>query len=309
MKRLGLIGLGIVGSRVAANLLKAGYPLTVFDIREEALEGACGRGAARASSPKAVGERSDAILLSLPSPKEVKEALFGEEGAAHGLGRGRMVINLSTIGPKAAIEIGEGLRAMGIEFIDAPITAPYMGYLAAERGELTILVGCEEGAFEEAERILSKIGKVVVRVGPVGSGQAVKLANNLMAAINTLGLFEAALWASKYGIDPKTLEVLRFGTGDSWALRNRLPKLLARDFSPGFKTGLMHKDIGLFLEEARELNLFTPLAGLVYQLLQAAKAFGLGEEDWGSIIKVYEAINGVKVGSPGRPPGSSSSRS
>ncbi|MEM2602262.1 MAG: NAD-binding protein, partial [Candidatus Bathyarchaeia archaeon] len=129
---------------------------------------------------------------------------------------------------------------------------------------------------------------------------AVKLANNLMAAINTLGLFEAALWASKYGIDPKALEVLRFGTGDSWALRNRLPRLLERDFEPGFKTSLMHKDIGLFLEGAKELNLFTPLAGLVYQLLQAAKAFGLGEEDWGSIIKVYEAINGIRVGSPGR---------
>ncbi|MEM2602263.1 MAG: NAD(P)-binding domain-containing protein, partial [Candidatus Bathyarchaeia archaeon] len=160
---MGIIGLGIVGSRVAANLMKAGYPLTAFDIRGEALEEACRRGAARASSPKEVGERSDAILLSLPSPKEVKEALFGDEGAARGLRRGCMAINLSTIGPRAAIEIGEGLRAMGIEFVDAPVTAPYMGYLAAERGELTILVGCEEGAFEEAKEILSKIGKVVVR--------------------------------------------------------------------------------------------------------------------------------------------------
>ncbi|MEM3462687.1 MAG: NAD(P)-dependent oxidoreductase, partial [Candidatus Bathyarchaeia archaeon] len=242
VKNLGIIGLGIVGSRVAANLMKAGYPLTAFDIREEALEEACRRGAARASSPKAVGERSDVILLSLPSPKEVKEAIFGWEGAAYGLRRGCMAINLSTIGPKAAIEIGEGLRAMGIKFVDAPVTAPYMGYLAAERGELTVTVGCEEGAFEEAREILSRISKVVVRVGPVGSGQAVKLANNLMAAINTLGLFEAALWASKYGIDPKALEVLRFGTGDSWALRNRLPRLLERDFEPGFKTSLMHKD-------------------------------------------------------------------
>jgi 3-hydroxyisobutyrate dehydrogenase-like beta-hydroxyacid dehydrogenase len=300
MKRLGLIGLGIGGSRVAANLLKAGYSLAVFDIREGAFEDVCRRGAARASSPREVGEKSDAILLSLPSPKEVKEALFGEEGAARGLRRGCMAINLSTIGPKAAIEIGEGLRGIGIEFVDAPVTAPYMGYLAAERGELTVLVGCDEGAFERAKEILSKVGKVVVRVGPVGMGQVVKLANNLMAAINTLGVFESALWAAKHGVDPRALEVLRFGTGDSWALRNRLPRLLERNFEPGFKTSLMHKDMGLFLEEAKELNLFTPLAGLVYQLLQAAKAFGLGEEDWGSIIKVYEAINKVKVGCSGQ---------
>jgi len=297
MRRLRVIGLGVVGSRVAANLLKAGYPLTAFDVRGEAVEGVVEKGAARASSPKEVGERSDAVMLSLPSPKEVEEALFGEKGAAEGLRSGCMAINLSTIGPKAAIGIGERLRAKGVQFVDAPVTAPYMGYLAAERGELTVLVGCDERSFEEAREILSKIGKVVVRVGPVGNGQVVKLVNNVMAAINTLGVFEGALWAAKQGVDPKALhEVLRFGTGDSWALRNRLPRLLERDFEPGFKTSLMHKDVGLFLEGAKELNLFTPVAGLIYQLLQAAKAFGLGEEDWGSIIKIYEAINGIEMG-------------
>ncbi len=296
MVGVGVVGLGVVGSRIVKHLMRSGHDLTVYDIRAEVLEAFKGLGVRVASSVKQLSELSDVVILTLPSPKEVEEVLFSEGGVVSGLRRGGVVINLGTVGPRAALSFYERLKPHGIKYVDAAVTAPYMGYLAAERGDLTIMVGCDDDVFDEVSYILKIFGRRVIRTGYVGSAQVVKLANNVMSAIAFIGVVEGTLWAVKHGVDPLIVyEVVKEGSGDSWALRNRLPRLVEEDFTPGFKTSLMLKDVTLFLEECRDLKLFTPLVGMVYQLLQASMASGLAEMDWGALVKVYEAVNNVKI--------------
>lgn len=296
MAKIGVLGLGVIGSRISKHLINAGYQVVVYDVRNDAVESFRDL-AIIATSARHLGALSDTVLLTLPSPKEVYEVLFNPDGVVHGLRSGGIVINLSTVGPKAAVDFWRQLRQYGIKYVDAAVTAPYMGYLAAERGDLTIMVGCDDiELFNEVQGVLRSFSRKVVYTGSVGTAQVVKLANNIMSAVAYLGVIEGTLWAVKHGVDPKVVyEVVKDGSGDSWALRNRLPRLLEGDFNPGFKTGLMLKDVSLFLEEAKELRMFTPVVSLVHQLIQAAMALGLEELDWGSVVKVYETINKVRV--------------
>jgi len=296
LTKIGIIGLGVIGSRVSKHLINAGYQVIVHDIRSDIMESFKGL-ATIASSVRQLGELSDIVLLTLPGPKEVYEVLFNPDGIVYGLRRGGIVINLSTVGPRAAADFWRQLKSYGIKYVDAAVTAPYMGYLAAEKGDLTVMVGCDDiMLFNEVQGVLRSFSKKVIYTGPVGTAQVVKLANNVMSAVAYLGVIEGTLWAVKHGVDPKVVyEVVKDGSGDSWALRNRLPRLIEGDFRPGFKTGLMLKDVGLFLEEARELKMFTPVVCLVHQLIQAAMALGLEELDWGAVVKVYETVNKVKV--------------
>lgn len=295
MVAVGVIGLGVVGSRVAKNFVKAGFQVVVYDVREDVLPEFKTLNAVVGGSPADVGSKSEFVFLTLPSANEVEDVLFGEKGVVKGLKAGGVVINLSTIGPKYAINFYRRLRDFGIEYVDGAVTAPYMGYLAAERGDLTIMVGCDEGVYGRVKELLSVLGRRVYRTGPVGTAQAVKLANNIMSAIAYLGVVEGALLAVKYGVDTDVLhEVISNGSGDSWALRNRLPRLASRNFEPGFKTKLMLKDVTLFLEHAGELGIFTPLTALLQQLLRAA-SLELAELDWGSIATIYEKFSGTEI--------------
>jgi len=292
--RVGFIGLGAMGSRMARNIIKAGYTTIVYDIRREAIEELVKLGALPASSPKEVASNSDVVLLSLPSSSHVEEVMLGPGGVLEGARPGLLVIDLSTIDPTTTRKIHQEALKRGVRFIDAPVSG---GTWAAETATLTIMVGApDDETFNEAVEVLKHIGRTIVRVGGVGHGQVLKLANNAIAAATLLATVEALVWAAKQGVDlGKAVEVIASSSGDSWQLRNRVPRILKRVFEPGFKTSLMLKDLGLFLRAASEANLYTPIISLAFQQLQLALASGYSEEDYGSIAKVYEKLAGVEL--------------
>jgi len=293
-RRVGFIGLGAMGSRMAKNIVKAGYMTTVYDIRRQAVEELVSLGAQPASSPRDVATRSDVILLSLPSSPHVEEVMLGPEGVLEGASPGLLVIDLSTIDPATTRKIYKEALKRGVRFIDAPVSG---GTWGAETATLTIMVGApDDETFNEAVEVLKHIGRTIVRVGGVGHGQVLKLANNAISAATLLATIEALVWVAKQGVDVgKAVEVIASSSGNSWQLRNRVPRILRRVFEPGFKTSLMLKDLGLFLKAASEANLYTPIISLAYQQIQLAMANGYSEEDYGSVVKVYERIAGEEL--------------
>lgn len=293
-RKIGFIGLGAMGSRIARNIIKAGFTCTIYDVRREAMEDLIRLGAYPASSPKDVAERSEVILLSLPSSPQVEEVMLGPNGVLEGARWGTLVIDLSTIDPITTVKIYREALKRGVRFIDAPVSG---GTWAAETASLTIIVGApDEATFNEAKEILKYIGKNIFHVGPVGHGQIIKLANNAIGAVTLIATIEALSWAAKQGVNiEKAVEVIAMSSGDSWQLRNRIPRILKGIFEPGFKTILMNKDLELFLKTASEIKAYTPLISIAHQQLRLAIASGYSEEDYGSIAKVYERIMGVML--------------
>jgi 2-hydroxy-3-oxopropionate reductase len=293
-RRIGFIGLGAMGSRMARNLLKAGFQCVVYDIRREAMEELAKFGAQPISSPKEVAEKSDIILLSLPSSLQVEEVMLSHNGVLEGARPGTLVIDLSTIDPITTRRIHEEARKKGVIFIDAPVSG---GTWDAEAGTLAIMVGApDEEVFNSAKEVLQYLGRKVEWVGDVGSGQIIKLANNAMACVNLFAAIESLLWAAKQGVSiQKVIDVISASSGDSWILRNEVPRILKRVFEPGFKTWLMHKDIGLFLKTSTDIKVYTPFVALAYQFLQLALANNYTDEDWGSVIKLYEKLLGMEL--------------
>jgi len=293
MKSLGFIGLGVMGSRMAKNLLKAGYPLTVYDKVLEKIQGLVLLGAKGASSPKEVSENSDIVMLSLPGPAEVEEVILGKDGVLEGLKEGGIVVDLSTIDPSTARRLYEKCKQRKVRFLDAPVSG---GAVSAERGTLTIMVGGDRDAYEEVLEVLKVIGKNIVYVGPPGMGQVFKLANNALAGINLVATAEILAWAKKQGADLyKLYEVIRMSSGNSWVFENRALGMVEGKFEPGFVIRLYRKDIELFLKEASEAGVPAVLTSTVLQIFNIALAMGLGEKDANAIIRVFETITAQKI--------------
>ena len=291
---IGFIGLGAMGSRMTRNLLKAGFQCVVYDVRREAVEELVRFGAQPTSSPKEVAEKTDIILLSLPSSPHVEDVMLGRNGVLEGARPGTLVIDLSTIDPITTRRIHEEAKKKGVVFIDAPVSG---GTWGAEAGTLAIMVGApNEEVFNKAKEVLQYLGRKIEWVGDVGSGQIIKLANNAIACVNLFSTIEALLWAAKQGVNiQKAIDVISASSGDSWILRNEVPRILKRIFEPGFKTWLMHKDVGLFLKTATEMKMYTPFIALAHQFLQLALANNYTDEDWGSIVKLYEKLLGMEL--------------
>jgi 2-hydroxy-3-oxopropionate reductase len=293
MKRIGFIGLGVMGSRMAKNLLKAGYPLTVYDKVPEKIQSLALLGAKEASSPKEVSENSDIVMLSLPGPVEVEEVILGKDGVLEGLKEGGVVVDLSTIDPSTARKLYEKCKQRKVRFLDAPVSG---GAVSAERGTLTIMVGGDRDAYEEVLEVLKVIGKNIVYVGPPGMGQVFKLANNALAGINLVATAEVLAWAKRQGADLyKLYEVIRMSSGNSWIFENRALGMVEGKFEPGFAIRLYRKDIELFLKEASEAGVPAVLTSTVLQILNVALAMGLGEKDANAIIRVFETITAQKI--------------
>lgn len=292
--KLGFIGLGVMGLGFVKYLTRKGYEVTAYDVKKEAIEEASKMGALAVLSPKEVAEASDVVLLSLPSPLEVEDVIFGQSGVAEAA-KGVIIVNLSTIGPAASVKIEKRLKEHeDFRFLDIPVT--FSGPLTpnAEESTLTLIASGDQRTLKEVEDILNTIGKETVYVGPIGAAQVVKLANNAIAAINTMGMVEVFAWATKQGVKPDILSaVLTKGSGDSWVLRTTLPRIMKGDFKPGFTVRLMHKDLGLFLKSATERSLFVPFTSLAYNVLQAMKGRGFGNNDNGIVAKFYEEISPV----------------
>jgi 2-hydroxy-3-oxopropionate reductase len=293
MKKIGFIGLGIMGKPMAKNLLKAGYPLIVYDIVPEKVEEVVEAGAKAGSSNKDVAEKSELIITMLPNSPEVKEAVLGENGVLQGAKAGTVLVDMSSIAPLASIEVAERAKEKGVVMLDAPVSG---GEPKAVDGTLAIMVGGPQETFDEVKDILGVMGATVTRVGDIGSGNTTKLANQIIVALNIAAMSEAMVLAAKAGVDPeKVFQAIRGGLAGSAVLNAKMPLVLKGNFKPGFRIELHIKDLANALDTAHEVGVPVPLSSAVMEVMQALKVDDKGTDDHGGIIQFYEKLARVQV--------------
>ena len=300
MKKLGFIGLGNMGKGMALNLARAGYPLTVHDIRPEPVQELVQAGAKAAASPREVAENSEIVITMVTSSPHVEQIMFGPDGVLAGLKKGNIIIDMSTIDPIVTRKVAAAATEKGIDMMDAPVSgAPPK----AADGTLSIMVGGKKEIFDQCKPILEVMGEKIIHVGEVGMGEVVKLANNLAAAIAGIGVFEGFLFGVKLGADPKVLyDVMSASSGNSWVLQTRVPypnvipqSPANNDFAPGFTTDLMAKDLGLILSAAEATKIPLLAGSLTRQLVEAARAAGFGDRDWSVVAKIIQQLAGEEI--------------
>ena len=290
---VGFIGLGVMGSRMAKTLARAGYALDVFDIDPGKIDAMIAAGAAAASSPGDVARRSDVVFSSLPWPATVREVYLGAGGVLEGARPGTILIDTSTVDPETTRTVHAAAAARDVQYLDAPVSG---GYREAENGTLVVIVGGDPGAFDKAKEVLGVLGKTVHYAGPSGAGNIVKLVNNVMSMGNMLVAAEVFVLGVKAGMDAQTLfEILRASAGRSYHFEKRLPNILARNFEPGFTVDLARKDLGLAVDMARSHDVPVPATSLLHQLYNASSALGEGKNDFASIVKLFESWAGTEV--------------
>lgn len=292
--RIGFIGLGVMGKPMAKNLLKAGYSLVVCKhLDPRPVNELVAAGAQEAISPKQVAEMSDIVITMLPDSAEVEEVVLGENGLLKGARKGLVIIDMSSIAPSTSRKIAVEAERRGVEVLDAPVSG---GETGAIQGTLAIMVGGKEATFSKCIDILRAMGKSIVRVGDAGAGQVAKLANQIIVALNIAALSEAFVLGAKAGVDPHIMyQAIRTGFAGSNVLDAKIPTILERNFKPGFKIRLHHKDLKNALETARELKVPIPLTSLVQQVLCALINEGKGEADHSAIINFSERLANIEV--------------
>ena len=293
MKKIGFVGLGIMGKPMAKNLLKAGYELVVFDINQEAVAEVVAAGAVKAVNAKEVAAQSEAVITMLPNSPHVKAAVLGENGVLAGAKPGLILIDMSSIAPLAAQEVAAAVAKQGVEMLDAPVSG---GEPKAIDGSLSIMVGGKQEIFDRCVELLSKMGKSVVRCGDIGAGNTTKLANQIIVALNIAALSEALVLATKAGVDPELVfNAIRGGLAGSTVMEAKAPMILAGNFKPGFKIDLHIKDLANAIETGHDVGVPLPLTSSVMEILQALKVDGKGQNDHSGIAMYYEKMAKVEA--------------
>ena len=292
MTAVGFIGLGIMGSRQAANLARAGFELTVFNrTRERADAWAAEHGGTVAATPREVS--GEVVITMVVDGDQVEEMLLGEDGAVHGAQPGTLFVDMSTIGPADTRRIAGELIERGHRFVDAPVTgsAP-----KAEDGTLTIMAGGSEEDVQRATPLFEAMGELIVHVGELGMGQQAKVISNAVAATNCATLAQGLVLGRRTGVDLEALlKVMGAGAAASQMLNLKGKPMLEHDFTPLFKLDHMLKDIVLCLQEAREAGVGFPSAALAGELYAAGAGRGLGEQDFAAVLEVVESLNDTKL--------------
>jgi len=293
---LGLIGVGIMGRPMCRNLLRAGYPVTVYDLDRAGVESLVAEGAVAGTSPRSVAEAADVLITMLPDSPQVREAYLGAEGAFEALRPGWLAIDMSSISPSTARELAAGAVAGGAEMLDAPVSGGDKGAIA---GTLSIMVGGSEAAFERALPILSVMGKTIVHVGPAGAGQVVKVCNQVVVAVVIEAVAEALVLGAKAGVDPgRIADVLQGGLAATKVLEMRRENMLSGRFDPGFRVRLHLKDLKNALELGRETDVALPAAAQVEQLMRAMVAAGRADYDHSGLVTLVEDLAGFRLTDP-----------
>jgi 2-hydroxy-3-oxopropionate reductase len=290
---IGFIGLGIMGAPMAGHLIAAGHSLFLKSRRSvpDALLAAGGTACATAAE---VAKRSDTIILMLPDTPDVEQVLFGAGGVAEGLSPGKTVIDMSSIAPLATKDFAVRVAARGGAYLDEPVSG---GEVGAKNAALSIMVGGEPEDFERARPLFEAMGKTVTHVGPVGSGQVAKVANQIIVALTIEAVAEGLLFASKAGADPaKVRQAITGGLATSRILELHGERMIKRTFDPGFRIGLHQKDLNLALDNARTLGLSLPATALAQQLFSACVAQGGAAWDHSAMVKALEALANHAVG-------------
>ena len=293
MKKIGFVGLGIMGKPMAKNLLKAGYELNVFDINQDAVTEVVAAGGVAAKTAKEVAAQSEAVITMLPNSPHVKTAVLGENGVLEGAKPGLILIDMSSIAPLAAQEVAAAVAKKGVEMIDAPVSG---GEPKAIDGTLSIMVGGKQEIFDRCVELLSNMGKSVVRCGDIGAGNTTKLANQIIVALNIAALSEAMVLATKAGVDPELVfNAIRGGLAGSTVMEAKAPMILAGNFKPGFKIDLHIKDLANAIETGHDVGVPLPLTSSVMEILQALKVDGKGQNDHSGIAMYYEKMAKVEA--------------
>jgi len=293
MKKIGFIGVGIMGKPMAKNLINAGYDMIAYDVIEEALNEIVEYGANRGTSPKNVAENSDMIFTMLPNSPQVKEVVLGEKGVIEGVRKGQILVDMSSIAPLASQEIARKLEEKGVEMLDAPVSG---GEEKAKSGTLAFMVGGKREVFEKCKDILAVMGGSVTLVGDIGAGQTTKLANQVIVALNIAAVAEAMVLGKKAGVDPeKIFNAIKGGLAGSKCLEDKAPRMLKGNYAPGFKMKLHLKDLTNVLETSRSLHTAMPLTAQVMEMMQVLIADGNEETDHGGLALFYEKINGISL--------------
>lgn len=290
---VGFIGLGIMGQSMARNILKAGFPLTVWNRTATRMEALAAAGAQAGLHPADVAARSDVILICVSDTPDVEAVIRGENGVLAGARAGSVVIDCSTISPMVTRALNAELAAKGVAMLDAPVSG---GSEGAAKGTLSIMVGGEADVFERVLPVLQAMGQKITLVGGAGAGQTVKLVNQILVANSMLALGEALLFAQAGGVDlGKTLEAVSAGAAGSWTLSNRGPQVIRRDWRPGFMIDLQQKDVRLVLDAAAQMGAPVPGTALVHQLYSTLQRQGLGAEGNHALVKALENWAGFKI--------------
>ena len=288
MKKIGFIGMGIMGQPMSLNLIKAGFDVTAYNRTESKTKPIVVAEGKSASSPKETAENSDIIITIVSDTPDVEEVILGENGVINGAKEGSVVIDMSTISPSATQEIAERLSEKGIEMLDAPVSG---GDTGAKNGTLAIMVGGKKEVLENCMPVFEAMGKTITHCGGNGMGQIVKLCNQILVSVTNMAVSEAVLFAQKSGVDAQTMiEATKGGAAGSWQLANQGPKMVDEDFAPGFMIDLQQKDLRLVLEAASKMNLPIPALSLVHQFYHGNQAHGEGTEGTQALYKSVKRL-------------------
>lgn len=290
---VGFIGLGNMGRPMAQNLVAHGVPLVVHDIDPARVEPLRARGAAVETSPERVATRTTRTIVMVETTAQAEAVIAGEHGIIRGAAPGHVVVCMSTIDPLAARRLADALGARDVAMLDAPVSG---GTERAATGELSIMAGGQAATVEACRDLFKAMGAHLFHVGPLGAGLAMKLVNNMLIQVNRVAVAEALVLGVKAGLDPRTIyDVVRVSTGTSFAFETGVPRILARDFSPGGTVDISYKDQELETAFAKQLGVPLLLANVTQQLYQMARAAGLNKEDGLAVVKVLERLAGVEV--------------
>jgi 3-hydroxyisobutyrate dehydrogenase len=290
--RIGWIGTGVMGRWMCQHLITQGYQATVYNRSREKTRPLAELGAAVADSPRAVAERSDVVFAIVGFPKDVREVFLGPQGALGAMKPGGLLVDMTTSEPALAREIYEAAQARGVGSVDAPVSG---GDVGAREARLSIMVGGDADAVAAVRPLLECLGKTIVHQGPAGAGQHTKMVNQVLIATNMIGVCEALLYAHKAGLDPTTvLQSVGGGAAASWSLNNLGPRIIARNFEPGFFVEHFIKDMGIALDEAKRMNLSLPGLALANQLYLAVQAQGYGRKGTHALMLALESLSNVR---------------
>ena len=291
--KVGFIGLGAMGGPMALNLAKAGFSLVVNDIIEAKTRPLKATGATVADSAQAVAAATERTVVIVETTAQAEAVILGKQGIVDGARSGHIVLCMATIDPFAARDIADRLAARGMAMLDAPVSG---GTARAQSGELSVIVGGDRAVFDKCQDLFSAMGNRSFHVGPLGSGLAMKLVNNMLVQVNTVAVAEALVLGVKAGLDPQMIyDVVRVSTGASAAWEMRVPRILAGDYEPGGTVDISYKDQELETAFAKRLGVPVLLANVTQQVYQMARAQGLNKEDGSAIVKIYEHLAGVSV--------------
>ncbi len=290
MERIGWIGTGVMGASMAGRLIDAGYALTVFNRTRARAQPLLDRGATWADSPAAAADWADVVATIVGYPRDVEEVILGESGVLAASKAPRVIVDFTTSSPDLAQHIAREAAGRGVQSLDAPVSG---GDVGARNGTLSIMVGGEASALDTVRPLLAHLGQKITHLGPPGSGQHTKMVNQILIATMMIGVCEGLLYAHRAGLDPlRVIEAVGSGAAGSWSINNLGPRIVKRDFAPGFYVEHFLKDMGIALAEAQRMNLTLPGLALAEQLYRAVVAHGHGRSGTQALMLALERLSG-----------------